>query len=264
MVRNVVLVLGSLVAACAPALIDDGFRAGPLSRGCHTEEDCRKLIDAAARRQEGCDSSGGVSCAAAEKDYAEALAWQGRMQNEQEASLRAARDAIGERYRTEVAQRDAADRVAREDVRAAAAARGREMEATYECKETAALGACTGAGDSEAPRQRCKDACVAHGARRQDELFHGAYVRCVDHFVETNGAAKSCSFPDEAWAEPDRAPECAGFCAETGRKLLVYNRLRAKCCDGTRSPSCTYGTLRSGCCSSHQGLCVEEPPRLEH
>jgi hypothetical protein len=58
------------------------------------------------------------------------------------------------------------------------------------------------------------------------------------------------------------APDKAAMTVARARKLLVFVNTHAKCCDGTRSPTCTYGDLRSGCCSSHGGVCAEEglPP----
>jgi hypothetical protein len=89
----------------------------------------------------------------------------------------------------------------------------------------------------------------------------------VDRFVRANGAGEpSCRIaPADAAELPpsifDKHVEaCATSCAQAGREALALKKERSKpvmCCDGTRSPSCTYENLHQGCCSGHRGVCIE-------
>ncbi len=90
---------------------------------------------------------------------------------------------------------------------------------------------------------------------------------CADRFVRANGKGKhECRLsPKDV---PDLPPElfdvhkaaCTASCARAGVDNIDLKKERLQfvhCCDGTVSPSCTYASLHRGCCSGHQGVCIE-------
>ncbi len=91
---------------------------------------------------------------------------------------------------------------------------------------------------------------------------------CADRYARAKGRGKhECRLtPKDV---PELPPElfdrhkvaCNEACARAGEQQLELQKERSqfvRCCDGTTSPSCTYGTLHSGCCSGHQGVCIPD------
>lgn len=94
--------------------------------------------------------------------------------------------------------------------------------------------------------------------------YDRAVTQCAEAFSDSGGVEKACKRVHGmyGWSRPFSDENvCSSECTELGRKLLGYHRRQARCCDGSRSRSFTYGTMRSGCCSSHGGVCVEDRPR---
>jgi hypothetical protein len=115
-------------------------------------------------------------------------------------------------------------------------------------------------------KARCLE--VAEEALR-GEAWQQALSACVDRFVKSNGAGKRTACRIAAAAVPEVPPSlleshvasCSAVCAQAGPEALELKRERTKpviCCDGTRSPTCTYGDKNlQGCCSGHRGVCIE-------
>jgi hypothetical protein len=115
-------------------------------------------------------------------------------------------------------------------------------------------------------KARCME--VAEVALR-GEAWRRALSACVDRFVKANGAGKLPTCHIAATAVPEVPPAlleshvaaCTAVCAQAGPEALEVKNERFKpviCCDGTRSPTCTYGNKNlQGCCSGHQGVCIE-------
>lgn len=96
---------------------------------------------------------------------------------------------------------------------------------------------------TEQEKGKAQDACEKAAAEADATHMRGPLSECVARFVE-------------------KGPVCDKLCADEGPKALdarreEEKRLRSpvKCCDGKSSPSCTYGTMRPGCCSGHGGAC---------
>lgn len=98
--------------------------------------------------------------------------------------------------------------------------------------------------------------------------WHKAMSACFDRFVRANGKGKhECRLsprdvPDipPEWFDRHKAA-CAQACGQAGVEHMELDKERSqfvRCCDGTTSPSCTYKTLRQGCCSGHQGVCIPD------
>lgn len=114
-------------------------------------------------------------------------------------------------------------------------------------------------------KKRCAEA-VEVGMR--GTAWRRAMSACADRFVQAKGQGKhECRLtPKDV---PDLPPEmfdrhkagCAVACTEVGMERMERNKERAqfvRCCDGTTSPSCTYGNLRADCCAGHQGICIPD------
>lgn len=113
-------------------------------------------------------------------------------------------------------------------------------------------------------KTRCTEA-VEVGMR--GDTWVRAMSSCADRFARANGKGKhECRLsPKDV---PDLPPElfdahkaaCTASCAIAGADTIESNKERSQfvhCCDGTVSPSCTYGSIHRGCCSGHQGVCIE-------
>jgi hypothetical protein len=115
-------------------------------------------------------------------------------------------------------------------------------------------------------KARCME--IAEVALR-GEAWRKALSACVDGFVKANGAGKLPTCQIAATAVPEVPPSlleshvasCTAVCAQAGPEALEVKKERFKpviCCDGTRSPTCTYGNKNlQGCCSGHRGVCIE-------
>jgi hypothetical protein len=110
---------------------------------------------------------------------------------------------------------------------------------------------------------------------------------CVERYLREEGqGAPRCEFSIPGGADPkyrELSALCLAQCSDRGKAKLAEQRAsrpaeaapapapdpipapapagggsgdRVRCCDGTLSPSCTYGrpSLR-GCCSRHGGVC---------
>lgn len=115
-------------------------------------------------------------------------------------------------------------------------------------------------------KARCME--VAEAALR-GEAWRRALSACVDGFVKANGAGKPPACRIAAAAVPEVPPSlleshvasCTALCEQAAPEALEAKKERTKpiiCCDGTRSPTCTYGDANlRGCCSGHKGVCIE-------
>lgn len=99
------------------------------------------------------------------------------------------------------------------------------------------------------------------------DAWINAMRTCSQRFVQANGKGKhECRLsPKDV---PDVPPEmfsqhktaCSVACARAGVEEIELKKERTQfvhCCDGTTSPTCTYQSLHKGCCSGHQGVCIE-------
>lgn len=117
----------------------------------------------------------------------------------------------------------------------------------------------------ELVKKRCAEA-VEVGMR--GAVWRRAMSACADRFVQAKGKGHhECRLaPKDV---PDLPAEmfdlhkaaCTESCAEAGIERMELNKERAlpvRCCDGTTSPSCTYGALRADCCAGHHGICIPD------
>lgn len=116
----------------------------------------------------------------------------------------------------------------------------------------------------ELVKTKCAEA-VEVGMR--GDAWIKAMSACARKFAQTNGQGKhECRLspkdvpdvPPEMFAQHKAA--CTASCARAGADEIELRKERSQfvhCCDGTTSPTCTYGTVHKGCCSGHQGVCIE-------
>jgi hypothetical protein len=249
-----------LFAGCATTH-DDGFRQRFVERGCASEEECKRVVDAAKQRYQGCDRSG-IVCESAQEDFV-AVAHRYddfRSQNERERKLdaeRARQEAMRLKAEGEHRQQDE-ERRAQEGT---AAAWHRKRDALDGCKKSGDLAEC-----SKGDREDCERECGEFLAKQREQSFLGAREACGRAFAESSGKTKACDFARgggrlAAWKAIDRQAECDQACVTLGKRLVTFFATHVKCCDDSRSPSCTYATERQGCCSHHGGACEEEEPK---
>lgn len=136
------------------------------------------------------------------------------------------------------------------------------------------------AGASEEDASWCRVGCLRAADASSALALIAARDACIQRYLDSEGKdSLRCDF-----AVPGGADEkyrgmpalCLTQCGEWGKKRLAEARSkqpeeapqppaggggsggdRVKCCDGTLSPTCTYGrpSLR-GCCSRHGGVCL--------
>jgi hypothetical protein len=117
----------------------------------------------------------------------------------------------------------------------------------------------------ELVKTRCADA-VEVGLR--GNAWRKALSACADRFMAANGAGKHvchlkpADVPNLPPALFDRhLAACTEACPDLAAAHIERKKemaLPVRCCDGTDSPSCTYGTLRAGCCAGHRGVCIPD------
>lgn len=113
-------------------------------------------------------------------------------------------------------------------------------------------------------KTRCAEA-VEVGLR--GDAWIKSMSACADRYARAKGQGKhECRLtPKDV---PDVPPEmfelhkaaCTTSCARAGAEAIELAKERSQfvhCCDGTTSPSCTYGAIHSGCCAKHGGVCIE-------
>jgi hypothetical protein len=115
----------------------------------------------------------------------------------------------------------------------------------------------------ELVKTRCADA-VEVGLRA--DAWRKALWACADRFMKANGAGKHecrlkpADVPNVPPALFDRhLAACTQACPDLAAEQIERKKELARpvrCCDGTDSPSCTYGTLRPDCCAGHRGICI--------
>jgi len=266
-----------LVPGCAAALgQDDGFKQK--LKHCKDKESCEALLREATARKANCKDNtvGYVRCGDAEQDRL-------FLQLEVDKYLNAERKAeareleekrqTAERERQE--KRDAAEQE-RKDAKAKADRERLVADWLFTTRDRCrrkwdAKAIQPGPADAtEQERGKAQDACEKAAAEADATHMRGPLSECVARFVETNGLKKpyKCEFRPDVVANvgadkiAEKGPVCDKLCADEGPKALdakreEEKRLRSpvKCCDGTSSPSCTYGTMRPGCCSNHGGAC---------
>ena len=237
-----ILVPMSLVlGACGADLFgqDDGFRQKIL-RGCRTEDDCMQLRAEAQARIEGCapNTIGMVRCSDARADLVRTngLVDRYRRRSEQlEATQRAIREEEEEldrqvaQARERTAQREA-ERLVKEKAE-------QELESAWGSLDRAK---CSGEGDVLA----CQNI--------QEFLFKYHTSKYGDVARETLSQGQALIAERNRIAEERRAKEESSRAKSSGGG--VSGSGRAKCCDGTFSPSCGCGGGK-GCCSRHGGVC---------
>jgi len=117
----------------------------------------------------------------------------------------------------------------------------------------------------ELVKKRCAEAVEV---AMRGTAWRRAMSACADRFVQAKGkGTHECRLtpkdvPDlpPEWFERHKAA-CSESCAEAGLERMELIKERAqfvRCCDGTTSPSCTYGSLRPNCCAGHQGICIPD------
>lgn len=113
-------------------------------------------------------------------------------------------------------------------------------------------------------KTRCAEA-VEVGLR--GDVWVLAMSSCAARFARANGkGTHEChlsskdvpNVPAEMFERHKAA--CTAACVSAGAQEIELKKERSQhvhCCDGTVSPSCTYGSIHAGCCSGHQGVCIE-------
>lgn len=233
--------LGSLVGACGADLFgqDDGFHQKLLA-GCRTEEDCVRLRAEAQARVLDCEPNtiGRVRCGEANADRAraDALVAERRRQEERLAEEVRQREVDEEEMdrqvaegRARTAQREA-DRMAHEKAE-------QELETAWAAVDRAK---CSGEGDAVAC-QALQEFLILHHTSKYGEVGLTTLAQGRAIIEERNRVADEVQAKQEAASAKTRGPAGAGGS-------------RAKCCDGTLSPSCGCGGGK-GCCSRHGGVC---------
>lgn len=135
----------------------------------------------------------------------------------------------------------------------------RQMIAEGNCRDIEDPHPCGTDGIDERERQECEEKCALSRKARTDAIYQSARKRCIEGFTDSNGKKKTCDLTRSP-SLAGRQAECDRACVESGRRWQRYLNTRELCCDGSRSPSCTYGTARNGCCSHHGGVCAEPEP----
>ncbi len=253
--------------ACMPDMREDGF-PHRLASICSTQVGCERALVEAASRRASCTESAHreEACEAAKLDHERLQALAQRFRDADNAREMARHKAQQAEERATALAEETARRAREEAARLEVAARNAHIQrgrsGLQECQGTANMAACAFEGASEAERAACESDCTIAGHARADALYLSLLRQCARDGAENPRAAK-CAFTGTPWAPVDREPECSKRCTVVAAKLRGYYATHAMCCDGSRSPSCTYGDLRRGCCSHHGGVCEEPEPDVE-
>ncbi|HQY60036.1 MAG TPA: hypothetical protein PK141_01445 [Polyangiaceae bacterium] len=236
--------------ACGPAIPEDGFSQQITAR-CATAGGCEEALKDANARAASCKAKGG-DCIWVNEDLASVQRLNKRHVDESQA--RAARAAQPAPTAAPTSSAVAASLAAvpmseHESVLRTALA---------DCKATAKLERCT-EGASPAEQAKCEDECKKFGAQRSDDLFKGQLRACAEAAV-ADPKATQCATDGRVWAPKERLGECSKKCAALGPKLRAYDAARVKCCDGTRSATCTNAMHGAECCAANGGVCQEPKP----
>ena len=113
---------------------------------------------------------------------------------------------------------------------------------------------------------RCQRLC-RHGFEHEetypDEEYVDARADCIFGYVSSRGARRACILGPE---HAGRQRECDADCVAEGEKKRTFSFVHVPCCDGTPSPTCTWGEPNKslqGCCSHHGGICEEDDAKSE-
>lgn len=283
------------LAGCKTVFLQsDGF-AARIPKECQTEEACRSLLREADARVEKCQDNtiGYVPCADARADRSDVASrlkafrdQRGDAESrEQEAKAEAARDRRDSARRAQAAEQEERRRadVEREDERTrkreAAELSSRRVAAWREQALTACARDWSDAACATAPADlpdgtasECMALCAQHIQSSVEGTFRDALAQCVATFVRADAkGTPTCGVVVPSTSKvtyADRSRECDARCKSDGEARVakakadaaaeaVHLRKHVKCCDGSRSPTCTYATERPGCCSRHGGVCGE-------
>lgn len=247
--RGVAAVALTLVG-CGPALPDDGFTQQITAR-CATAGSCDETLKEAEARVARCKARG-ADCTWFNEDLASVQRLNKR--HVDEANARAAHAAPP----LPTAAPTSASMV---DLQAPVPLSEHESvlrTALADCKATAKLIRCTD-GASPAEQATCETECKKFGAQRAEDLFRGQLRACGEAAV-ADPKATECAADGRVWAPKERLAECSKKCAGLGVKLRAYDAARTKCCDGTRSPTCTNAIPAADCCTANGGVCQEPKP----
>ncbi len=284
--------LALLLTGCSTLFLQtDGF-PGKVEEQCKSEASCALLMGEANGRIAACHDNtiGSVKCSDARGDLA---MLQGRIDAFRMArNLRESKEMAKRREASELRdderkavefeakrERDEHERLARlADARSRAWATAMlaacEKDLTPSCGTPEDIPASVAAEcDVVCKRTRVDVLTLAHAT---------ALAACIVRVVKADGrgsvVCEAPKFPASVTAaevEPLKA-KCDRGCAELApqavkeareraraekaeaARIAAHGRMHVKCCDGSRSPTCTYANERSGCCSNHGGSCGED------
>ncbi len=250
------LSLVASMAGCRPDLRDDGFLQ-QIAHRCATAAGCDQTLKEAQARVAHCNESANPTeaCVAARLDLDSVERLRKRYVDEaavRESTARPPEASAGPGAEVTPAQA--------EDPRAIHAAVLRT--ALADCKATTKLAKCAAEGSSPEEKAACEAECTKFGVERSEALFLTQLRECA-LAAESDPKATRCAADGRPWAPTTRLEECSVRCAALAAKLRSYASARTKCCDGTRSPTCTNGDHRTDCCEDHGGICPEPRPPVE-
>ena len=237
---------------CGPDLRDDGF-SQQISPRCATAGGCEEALKDAQGRVAKCGASSSAGCAAAKEDLASVERLNKRHVDESAARVRASAAPKPEAPKPSVAVEAARGGIPLSEHAAAM------RTALADCKATAKMERCASEGATPEEKASCESECTKFGAQRTEDLFRGQLRACSEGAILDPKSTK-CAADGRVWAPAGRLAECSTKCAGLGAKLRAYNSTKTKCCDGTRSPTCTNGAPGNDCCTANGGVCQEPKP----
>lgn len=246
------MVVAGLLAllACGPAASEDSFTKQITAR-CATAGGCEEALKEANARAASCKEKGG-DCIWVNEDLASV-----QRLNKRHVDESRAREARAAQPAPTAAPTSAA---VAESLAAVPLSEHESVlrTALADCKATAKFERCTD-GASPAEQATCEAECKKFGAQRSQDLFK-AQLRACGEAALADPKATQCAADGRVWAPKERLAECSRKCAVLGPKLRAYDAAHTKCCDGTRSPTCTNATPSADCCAANGGVCQEPKP----
>lgn len=235
-------------------LRDDGFTRQIAPR-CATAGGCEEALKEAQARLARCEKDPSIDgCPSAREDLASVERLNKRHVDESAARVARANPAT----KPEEPKTSAVVEAARGGIPLSEHAAAMRT-ALADCKATAQLARCSGEGASPEEKASCEAECTKFGAQRSEDLFRGQLRACAEGAVSDPKSTK-CAADGRVWAPKERLDECSKKCAALGVKLRAYDSTHTKCCDGTRSPTCTNGAPGTACCAANGGVCQEPKP----
>ncbi len=242
-----------IAVACGPASKEDNFTSQIAPR-CATAGGCDEALKDAKARVAHCEAETPGNCTWVREDLASVERLNKRHVEESAARVARANEAKPAEPKPSAAVEAARGGIPLSEHAAAL------RTALADCKATAKFSRCADEGASAEEKVACDFECTKFGKQRSEDLFQGQLRACAEIAVlDPKGVAK-CAADGRVWAPKERLDECSKKCAVLGGKLRAYNAAHTKCCDGTRSPTCTNGAPGADCCAANQGVCQEPKP----